>query len=32
LLRDRGGGERRSPQDESERGDNVATHEILPLP
>ena len=32
LLRDRGGGEPRSPQQERERGDNVATHEILPLP
>jgi hypothetical protein len=32
LLRDRGGGEPRSPQDERKRGGNVATHEILPLP
>ena len=31
LLRDRGGGEPRSPQHERERGDNVATHENPPL-
>ena len=31
LLRDRGGGQPRSPQQERERGDNVATHENPPL-